>query len=205
MFRPADDGLLHTLPDGTEVLFRPVRPEDRERIREWYERARRDTRYFQFFNRRPTLTEQEPDGLVLVDQMMHVAWCGLDATRPHLPGVGIGRFVRDPEDPASAELALDVLDEFQGLGVGTSLLAALYRRAAALGVRELWGHVLHDNELVTRWLRDLGASVEDAGAYLQVRLAVQGEQPASGQTPTAIHFRLALSEFDRWLGSNPGP
>ncbi|HKB01940.1 MAG TPA: GNAT family N-acetyltransferase [Gemmataceae bacterium] len=204
MFRPAADGLLHTLPDDTDVLFRPVRPEDRERIREGYEQASRDTRYVRFFDRRPTLTDQELDGLVLVDQVMHVAWCALDATRPGLPGVGIGRFVCDPGNPALAELALAVLDEFQGLGVGTIILAVLYRRATELGVRELWGHVLHENEMVIRWLRDLGASVEDAGEYQEARLPVDGET-ASGDSPTAIHFRLALAELDRCLGSDPGP
>jgi GNAT superfamily N-acetyltransferase len=49
--------------------------------------------------------------------------------------VGVARLVQDPADPASAEIAFTVADEWQGRGVGTALVEALIRRRPAAVTR----------------------------------------------------------------------
>src|SRR6202035_2344277 len=49
--------------------------------------------------------------------------------------VGVARLVQDPADPASAEIAFTVADEWQGHGGGTALVGALIQRRPAAGRR----------------------------------------------------------------------
>ena len=58
--------------------------------------------------------------------------------------VGVARLVQDPADPASAEVAFTVADEWQGRGVGTALTEALIERRPA-AVRWLRADVETEN------------------------------------------------------------
>jgi RimJ/RimL family protein N-acetyltransferase len=58
--------------------------------------------------------------------------------------VGVARLVQDPADPASAEIAFTVADEWQGHGVGTALVEALIQRRPA-AVRQLRADVETEN------------------------------------------------------------
>jgi RimJ/RimL family protein N-acetyltransferase len=58
--------------------------------------------------------------------------------------VGIARLIQDPDDPATADVAFTVADDWQGRGVGTALAEALLRRRPA-AVRRLSTEVEADN------------------------------------------------------------
>ncbi len=51
--------------------------------------------------------------------------------------MGLGRFVREADDPTTAEAAVVVLDALQKRGLGTLLFAVLALRAEAVGVQTL--------------------------------------------------------------------
>ncbi len=59
--------------------------------------------------------------------------------------VGVARYVRDPDEPKQAEVAVTVQDEWQGRGVGTALLSMLARRARDNGVERFTGVCLAGN------------------------------------------------------------
>jgi RimJ/RimL family protein N-acetyltransferase len=65
--------------------------------------------------------------------------------------------VRD--DAASAEVAVEVVDDWQGRGVGTVVLRALVRRAVEVGVRRFTLVVSDDNRAVQRLLQRAPGSV----------------------------------------------
>ena len=48
-------------------------------------------------------------------------------------GIGVARYVRNPTHPETAEVAVTVIDEWQGRGLGTLLLEVLGQRARAEG------------------------------------------------------------------------
>ena len=48
--------------------------------------------------------------------------------------MGIARYVRDRDDPQTAEIAVTVVDDWQGRGLGTELLTQLSGRARREGV-----------------------------------------------------------------------
>lgn len=83
------------------------------------------------------------DRLLDVDGYQHVALLAEAGQRRRREPIGIARFVREPDD--RAEIAVEVVDAWQGRGVGSRLVRALADRARRDGVRELYGDVLADN------------------------------------------------------------
>jgi RimJ/RimL family protein N-acetyltransferase len=73
--------------------------------------------------------------------------------RSHSP-VGVARFVQTA--PESAELAIVVVDEWQGLGVGRELLGTLVGHAAAGGISVVTASVLLENHRALALMRGLG-------------------------------------------------
>ena len=92
-----------------------------------------------------------------VDHRDHEALGALDHVRGG--GVGIARYVRDREDPYAAEIAVTVIDGWQGRGLGTELLARLSERACQEGIRRFTAAVAADNAAMTGLLRNLGADL----------------------------------------------
>ena len=77
--------------------------------------------------------------------------------------MGIARYVRDREDPHAAEIAVTVIDGWQGRGLGTELLAQLSERACQEGIRRFTAAVAADNAAMTGLLRNLGADLVAPG------------------------------------------
>jgi RimJ/RimL family protein N-acetyltransferase len=78
-----------------------------------------------------------------VDGQRHVAFVAeVGRGRSRRP-VGLGRYVVDA--PGRAELAYEVVDGWQGRGVGSRLVGALVEAARARGLEELHATVLPEN------------------------------------------------------------
>ena len=92
-----------------------------------------------------------------VDHRDHEALGGLDHARGG--DVDIARYVRNREDPHAAEIAVTVIDGWQGRGLGTELLARLSERACQEGIRRFTAAVATDNAAMTGLLRNLGADM----------------------------------------------
>lgn len=86
----------------------------------------------------------------------------------HLLAIGMehlskqSRYIRVPENEASVEVAVTVVDSHQGKGLGTLRLAALAQRATEIGVREFVAFVLSDNHRMLKVFKELGASTKFA-------------------------------------------
>jgi RimJ/RimL family protein N-acetyltransferase len=131
------------LPDGTPVVLRPLLPEDKYAFAVAVSALSVESRRRRFFSP----SQPNPailDYLVDIDYMNHFAWIVLDGNPPH-PGLGTGRYVREHDDPDTAEVAFGVTDPLQGRGIGTLLFGAVGVAAAEVGIRRLVGHVLVEN------------------------------------------------------------
>ena len=126
--------------DGAELLLRPVLPGDAERFT-GNGSFSRETLYRRYQGATPSRA-----GLVYlfeVDYVDHFVWvavAGVDG-----PAVADARFIRDQDDPGSAEVALTVADAYQGRGIGTLLLDALAVAARVDGVSRFHARVLAEN------------------------------------------------------------
>lgn len=142
------------LRTGYRAWLRPVSPASRPLIAAAMARLSPESSRRRFLTPRFRLSDRELTQLTAVDGVRHVAFgvCGIVASGA-AEGIAVGRFVRDIDDPREAELALTVIDEFQGLGLGKRMLARLAAAARAGGVERLRALIVPDNAPVLGLLR----------------------------------------------------
>jgi GNAT superfamily N-acetyltransferase len=158
-----------------------------------------ESRYHRFFMAAAKLSEGQLRYLTEVDQQDHVAWVAVDPATPQQRGLGIARFVRSSADRSLAEMALTVIDAWQGKGLGTCLMGVLYLMARTRGIRALRGVVLPENRAVTHWLAELGGTSVLAGDHKEVDLRVHRDLSCLPETPEAQHLRRAIEELQAQL------
>jgi GNAT superfamily N-acetyltransferase len=192
--RPAlsrGDPLLASLRDGSAVRVRLIDQRDRERLRRGFERLSAESRYRRFFSPTPRLTEAMLSRLVETDGTSRVA-IGAERLRPlplrWLPadGAGVARFIRFADRPEAAEIAVTIVDEWQGRGLGRLLLDALAGVAYDRGIRRFVAYLQPDNERMKALLRHLDEEaqgrIEDGLLVFEVGLdgvAALQEPPAA--------------------------
>ena len=121
------------LRDGTPALIWPLLPSDARSLREGFRHLSPESRRSRFLSPLSDLDEAMIGRLVGdVDGVHHVALVlvvlppgGLEQP------VGVARLIQDPSDPATADIAVTVADQWQGRGVGAALVRALMERRPA--------------------------------------------------------------------------
>ena len=149
-----DTGTAVALRDGSSVVVRPVRPEDRELLLAGFERLGPESRYQRFLAPMAELTDDIVTYLTDVDHHDHEALAAIDAATGE--GVGVARFVRCASRPDTAEAAVTVIDDWHGRGVGTALLDLLAERAREEGVARFTALLLAENREMLELLDALG-------------------------------------------------
>ncbi|HEY8514889.1 MAG TPA: GNAT family N-acetyltransferase [Candidatus Binatia bacterium] len=161
---------VHRLRDGTLFRLRPLGPADAEELRAGFARLSPASRYRRFFTPIQRLPESMLRRLTATDGWNHVALVAETIPvydEPPEP-LGVGRFIRLANRPNVAEVALEVIDEKQGRGLGSVLLEALAELARAEGVTIFVATVLAENEPMHRLVRSFGPVVSvtrDGGTY----------------------------------------
>jgi RimJ/RimL family protein N-acetyltransferase len=145
------------LRDGSRVVIRPVRASDAALLAEGFARLSERSRRMRFLGRKNTLTASDLRYYTDVDHHDHEALGALEVTSGG--GVGIARFVRDREDPQAAEIAITIIDDWQGRGLGTELVDRLVDRARQEGICRFTAMVAADNAAVAGLLRHYRADL----------------------------------------------
>jgi RimJ/RimL family protein N-acetyltransferase len=185
-------GRRATLRDGTNVLLRQIRPEDRDRLVEGLRALSPASRYLRFHADVDQLTEQQLDYLTQVDHVDHEAVVALDLDNPDVPGVGVARYIREVSDPRVAEAAITVADQYQGRGAGTMLLGALCARARTNGVEVFRNYVLAENTAMLAVFDELGATRELESEHVWcVDLALPEDEEDLPDSPAGRAFMAA--------------
>jgi acyl-CoA synthetase (NDP forming)/GNAT superfamily N-acetyltransferase len=148
------------LRDGTTTHLRPIRPDDADALQRFQMQQSERSSYFRFFAPVRRLTERELDVFTHVDHVDRVA---LVAVRPSPEDperediLGVARY--DVVRPALAEVAFNIADRIQGLGLGSVLLEHLAAAARERGVRRFTAEVLPQNGSMLAVFRDAGYDV----------------------------------------------
>ena len=152
--------IMHwTSSDGTEVLLRPIRPEDEPLEHEMLTSLSEETLRERFFQVISQITHE-----------MHVRMCNIDYEREmaivaeiregdRKRLIGIGRLIIEP-DLKKAEFAVVVHDAFQGKGLGYKLVDMVIGIGHEKGVEEVYGYVLSDNTKMLNMCSRLGCVTE---------------------------------------------
>ena len=173
---PAARGKTVVLRDGSAVLIRPVHSADAPLLADGFARLSDASRQMRFLTKKKELSPTELRYFTNVDHHDHEALGALDHADGR--GVGIARYVRDTEDPQAAEVAVTIIDDWQGRGLGTELLAQLSDRARSEGIRRFTALVAADNAAVAALLQNMSAELVRYGpgtVEYEVALTPQGE------------------------------
>ena len=189
------------LRDGLRVWVRPIGPEDGDSLQVGLHRLSAASRYQRFHAAVSELSPEQLRSLTDVDQVDHIAWIALDPATAGEPALGVARCIRVPREPHTAEVAVTVLDAYQGRGLGTLLLGLLSRSAVTQGIRTFRAYVREDNDAMLRIFKDLGADVGalEEGVY-QLDIPVPEDPATLPDTPTARVFK-AVAMGSRFLVS----
>ncbi len=199
------------------VEVRPVRPDDKALLRAGFEQMSPESRYRRFFAVKSRLTDDEVRYLTEVDGYDHFA-LGVVHRREDgsEEGVGVGRLVRLEQD--IAEMAVAVIDEWQGRGIGTLLFQRLVAAARERGIHRIRAEVLATHQPLRHLVEALGlpfdTRVEDGIIIADVILPELGPEHPIGEPPREHPgYRLlslaaqGLAELRRglpaWLGGIP--
>jgi RimJ/RimL family protein N-acetyltransferase len=140
-----------TIP--SDVVISELTPADRAAITFSFSRLGNQSRYQRFLAVKRELAPSELDRMTSVDHWHHEALIARSPV-PRAP-IAIARYVRRDEFD-TADIAIEVVDEWQRRGVGTALLLALRDRALAAGVRRFTATLLSSNKGVLALIRRLG-------------------------------------------------
>jgi GNAT superfamily N-acetyltransferase len=130
-----------SLADGSIFTVRPVTGDDKHLILTGFDQLSERSRYLRFLSPMPSLSRGQLAYLSELDHRHHVAIGILDGDKP----VAIGRFVRFDDDPTTADVALTVIDAYQGRGIGRVVIEVLAMLARHRDIRWMHFDVLAEN------------------------------------------------------------
>src|SRR3954471_13502400 len=155
--------LVH-LRDGTPVLIRPIRADDKRFLSQGLQNMSELSVQRRFLSPKVRFSNAELRYLTEVDGRNHVALVAASPTQPVRRLIGVARFVRLPEDPHTAEAAIVVADDWHGRGVGSKLAGALAARGRGRGIRRFTARIATDNRPALRLMEKLTRELESAPA-----------------------------------------
>jgi ribosomal protein S18 acetylase RimI-like enzyme len=143
---------LATLRDGTPVVIRSIRRDDAGLLAAHFAALSAEASYRRFFGLRHAIASHELDRLTAPEYPHHIALIAIVTDTTGAPViVGDARAVAT-DHSGEAELAISVLDAYQGLGVGSILVRHLSRCAREAGFDRVTTDTLASNAPAIRML-----------------------------------------------------
>jgi acetyltransferase len=147
------------LPDGHDVLIRPIRPEDAELTQTFVRSLSEESKYFRFMDAVRELSPAMLARLTQIDYTREMALLALTEIDGEEIELGVARYAINP-DGESCEFALVVNDQWQKQGIGHKLMDVLMDVARGKGLRVMEGEVLKTNRTMLKLVEALGFRIE---------------------------------------------
>jgi acetyltransferase len=154
------------LSDGTNVLIRPIRPEDAELEQAFVHELSEESRYFRFMNSIQELSQAMLVRFTQIDYSREIALIavkqahGRHAEHEEIE-LGVARFATNP-DGESCEFAIVIADNMHGKGLGSKLMTALMDAARERGLKTIQGEVLSQNSHMLKLMKNLKFTIENS-------------------------------------------
>lgn len=127
-------------------------PSDIEEMAAMFAGLSSRSRYLRFMSPVRTVSARTLAYLAAVDHERHEAVGAFNGRTL----VGAAHYFRSATDPTAAEVAAEVTDRYQGLGIGSRLLCELGGIAREHGIIRFDARVLFENTAAVSWVRGSG-------------------------------------------------
>ncbi|MCA1804630.1 MAG: bifunctional acetate--CoA ligase family protein/GNAT family N-acetyltransferase [Xanthomonadaceae bacterium] len=158
------------LADGTDIIIRPIRPEDAGIEQSFVKALSSQSRYFRFMRSLNELTQEMLVRFTQIDYHRELALIAVLEQDGRETELGVARYIINP-DGQSCEFALVVADAWQGKGIGSRLMQALMEAARQRGLGEMDGEILASNNNMLHLMTSLGFSLHTSSEDPGVKLA----------------------------------
>jgi acetyltransferase len=153
------------LPNGTNIVIRPIRPEDADLEQTFTRQLSDEAKYFRFMSSVQELTPEMLTRFTQIDYHNEMALIAVTDEGNHEIELGVARYVTNP-DKKSCEFALVVSDQWQRQGIGHKLMHQLMEIARDRGLERMEGEVLSNNfkmlDLMKSLYFNISTSAEDS-------------------------------------------
>lgn len=140
--------------DGTEVLLRPIRPEDEWLMHDLYSALSQKTLEQRFFRVMKDMQHETLTRFCNIDYDREIAIVAELRGEGKRRIIGISRLIIQAN--SRAEFAVVVSDDYQGRGLGRKLIDVLIGIGQEKGLNEICGIVLTENSGMLKLVRRLG-------------------------------------------------
>lgn len=143
---------------GRQVLVRRVAPEDAERLVELYYSLSAETQELRFFasNRPVAVIQKHVSGVVHADPRLNLVLVAFVSEGERQRAIGVARYACEAAEPAIAEFAIVVQDDYQADGLGRQLLNLLVEAARLRGVTHLRATWRSQNQAIQKMIVNSG-------------------------------------------------
>lgn len=159
------------VPGNVRLAVRAVTVGDRDALGALFARMSRESRHMRFLTSKTEFSPRELTYLTDVDHLCHEAFVAIDERDGSM--VAVARYVWIDDRPWTAEVAAEVVDDLQGLGIGTVLAQLTVKCARDNGFELLRATTVADNNRARALLRRLGfRPTRRSGRELEFALAL---------------------------------
>jgi acetyltransferase len=147
------------LPNGTDMVIRPIRPEDAEIEQAFIRKLSMQAKYFRFMQ---SINELSPAMLARFTQIDYSREMALIAVVPvdgEETEIGVARYITNP-DGKSCEFAIVIADNWQRQGIAHQLMQSLIETARSHSLQIMEGEVLSSNHEMLNLVAKLGFSID---------------------------------------------
>ncbi len=162
------------LNDGTDIVIRPIRPEDAEMEARFVRELSTETKYFRFMNSLQELSQEMLVRFTQIDYHDEMALIAVKAGGEREEQLGVARYTTNV-DKKSCEFALVVSDKWRGRGIAHRLMTGLMDVARDRNLERMEGQVLSANRKMLELVASLNfdvRSVPDDPAIKQVEVSL---------------------------------
>jgi acetyltransferase len=184
------------LKNGREIILRPIKPEDEPMWLEMFQSFSEESIRYRFFQMLKDTSHE-----------LRVRYCNVDYDREiaivaelneagRRKILGVGRLSTEP-DGKSGELAFIIVDEWQGLGLGTKIVDYVLEIAKEKGIEKVFAIMLTDNCRALSLTRKMGFKQEYlSDGTVKGTLSLK-EELMSMECPQPNHYPLDKTEEEK--------
>ncbi|MCU0972346.1 MAG: bifunctional acetate--CoA ligase family protein/GNAT family N-acetyltransferase [Burkholderiales bacterium] len=146
------------LADSTEIVIRPIRPEDATMEQDFVRNLSEESRYYRFISTVRELSQRMLVRFTQIDYDREMALVAVTQQNGRDIQIGVARYVISSSGD-TCEFAIAIADDWQKRGIGGRLMVSLMEAAREKGLRRITGDVLSANTMMLRFMKKLGFEV----------------------------------------------